>query len=117
MAKEKENVQLNSVESPSISSSLESILFQYGGDDPGSDFIKRIVIKLRKDRTIFVKLDTAPGIDTINLVELNTFMRHLHVAFRGYLGEMYRRNAAKERERLASKEVQSIPEQRIPIRG
>lgn len=103
-----EKTQLNVV------ADLPPLFYQHGGDDPGSDYEKRIVIKQRKDRTVFVKLDTSPTADAINPVELNLFMRHLQAAFRGYAGEAYRRNAA------AKARVENIhpqKEQHIPISG
>src|SRR5437762_7382436 len=68
------------------------------GEDPGSDFLKRIVLKLRKDGKLFIKFDTSNGGEQLNPVEYNRFKKILDIEFRTYLGKASRFNAQKQRE-------------------
>lgn len=86
------------------------------GEDPGSEFLKRIVIKVRKDKTIFIKFDTSNGGDQINPVEYNRFKREMDIAFRSYLGKASRFNAQKQREetlRRMEEEEKALQSQKL----
>jgi hypothetical protein len=66
--------------------------------DPGTDYLKRVVIKMRKDKSIFIKIDPPDGLDVVTAPDIKRIYLHLISKFNGYAGEAKRTNARKAKE-------------------